>query len=427
MMPSVRHRSTFRIAALVAACVVFMGGWIRAAGEPPAEPMPFLDEGSAVQSKNLLPIPKPAIKGETRDFQKDLDFARDLRKNLAYKQAEKALGDLMGTNAPPEIHRQALLEMALMAEEQRDLPRAAQVFSQYIHRFADHTTIPEVYLRQGLIYREMGAHRMAVSRFYLVMSKSLQLKLDQMAYYKRLVLQAQTEIADTIFLDANYEEAARLYERMLKQEAPELNRAHVHFKLIRCLSALDRKPATIAEGETFLQKNPDAEEVPEVRFLLARIYKELGRNGDASRQVLALLETQQANQKAAPERWAHWRQRAGNDLANQFYRDGDYLNALTIYNAMADISADPEWRLPVLYQTGLIYERLQQTAKAAAVYDQIVAGAQTVDPETMGPSLKSVFEMAKWRKEHLEWIQKSAVERELLRPSGVVGNAATSL
>ena len=399
------------------------------AKEPAAVPeaMPFLDDGPAVHSRNLLPVEKPAAIQAVRDYQKDLDLARDLRKRLSYKQAERTLEGLLTTNAPADIHRQALLEIAFMAEEQHDLPRSAQVLSQYIHRFPDHATIPEVYLRQGLIYREMGAHRMAVSRFYLVMSSSLQLKLDQMAYYKRLVLQAQTEIADTVFLDANYEEAARLYERMLKQEAPELNRPHVHFKLIRCLSALDRKPNTVTEGESFLEKHPDAEEVPEVRFILARIYKELGRNGDATRQVLSLLEKQQAEQKANPERWAHWRQRAGNDLANQFYKDGDYLNALTIYNAMAAISADPDWRLPVLYQTGLIYERLQQTAKATAVYDQIVEGAKTVDPETMGPSLKSVLEMAKWRKDHLEWIEKSAIERELLRPPGVVSNAAASL
>jgi outer membrane protein assembly factor BamD (BamD/ComL family) len=395
---------------------------------PPADgKLPFLDDGTPLSSKNLIPPPKPDTSVPAYDFQKDLDYAREQRRQLAYAKAEAALEKLMTTNAPAEFHRQALLELALVAQDQHQLTRAAQVFSQYIQRFPEHPTVPEVYLRQGLIYRELGAHRMAVSRFYLVMSSSLQLKLDQMAYYKRLVLQAQTEIADTIFLDANYEEAARLYERMLKQEATELNRPHVHYKLIRCLSSLDKNNETIAEGEAFLEKYPETEEVPEVRFTLARIYKQLGRNGDATRQVLGLLEQQKENQKASPERWAYWQQRAGNDLANQFYRDGDFLNALAIYNAMAAINTDPAWQLPVLYQTGLIYERLEQTAKATEVYGQILDAGKTVDPDTAGPALKSVIEMARWRKDHIAWINKSAIERELLRPPAPVGNAAASL
>lgn len=394
---------------------------------PKGAKLPFLDDGTPLPSKNILPPPTVDTNQPPYDYQKDLDFVREQRRQLAYAKAEAGLEKLMVTNAPTEIHRQALLELALIAQDQHQLTRAAQIFSQYIQRFPDHQTIPEVYLRQGLIYRELGAHRMAVSRFYLVMSSSLQLELDQMAYYKRLVLQAQTEIADTIFLDANYEEAARLYERMLKQESPELNRPHVHFKLIRCLSALDKNNETIAEGESFLEKHPAVEEVPEVRFILARIYKQLGRNGDATRQVLALLDQQQNNQKTAPDRWAYWQQRAGNDLANQFYRDGDYLNSLTIYKAMAAINGDPAWQLPVLYQTGLIYERLEQTAKATEVYDQILDSGKTVDPDTAGPALKSVIEMAQWRKDHIAWINKSAIERELLRPPAPVGNAAASL
>jgi tetratricopeptide (TPR) repeat protein len=394
---------------------------------PLVEKMPFLDDGTPIPSSYLVPPPKPEHSQAPYDFQKDLDFAREQRRKLGYPQAEAALEKLMATNAPTEIHRQAMLELALIAQDQHQLARSAQIFSQYIKRYPDDPTVPEVYLRQGLIYRELGAHRMAVSRFYLVMSSALQLKLDQMTYYKRLVLQAQTEIADTIFLDANYEEAWHLFERMLKQGAPELNRPHVHFKLIRCLSALGKSNETIAEGESFLAENKDAEEVPEVRFILASLYKQLGRNGDATRQVIALLDQQKETKKKSPERWAYWQQRAGNDLANQFYRNGDYLDALTIYSAMAAINNDPAWQLPVLYQTGLVYERLQQTAKATEVYDRILESGKTVDPDTAGPALKSVIEMAQWRKDHLAWINKSAIERELLRPSGVVSNAAASL
>lgn len=389
--------------------------------------LPVLDDGRRLESENLAPIPKPVPQSRTRDYQADLELAKNQRAQKGFAQAEKILGTLMTTNAPPDIHRQAMLELAFVAQDQGRLTRAVQVLSQYVQRFPDHPTVPEIYLRQGLIYRELGANQVAVGRFYLVMSSSLQLKLDQMAYYQRLVLQAQTEIADTVFLDANYEEAARLYQRMLKQEAPELNRPHVHFKLIRCLAALDRKSETTAEGESYIGKHPDSENVPEIRFLLAGIYKEQGRNGDATRHVIGLLENQDALREKDPERWAYWQQRAGNDLANRFYRDGDHVNALLIYEAMAKVNNDPSWQLPVLYQIGLVHERLQQSAKATAAYDRILELGKGLDGTSAAPALKSVLEMARWRKDHLAWLEKSAIERELLRPPGPAGNAAAAL
>jgi len=62
--------------------------------------------------------------------------------------------------------------------------------------------------------------------------------------------------------------------------------------------------------------------VPEVRFLLAAALKQTGRNADALQQVLLLLQSQQENVGKDPESWAYWQRRAGNEIANQLYREG---------------------------------------------------------------------------------------------------------
>ena len=67
--------------------------------------------------------------------------------------------------------------------------RAQQIFAQYIQTYPDDPSLPEVLLRQGQIYRQMGVNNLAISKFYAVMSTSLKLKLDNMEYYRKIVLQ----------------------------------------------------------------------------------------------------------------------------------------------------------------------------------------------------------------------------------------------
>ena len=58
----------------------------------------------------------------------------------------------------------------------------------------------------------MGVNTLAISKFYSVMSTALKLKLDNIDYYKRLVLQAQTEIADTYYLEGKFDGVGRFLQ-----------------------------------------------------------------------------------------------------------------------------------------------------------------------------------------------------------------------
>ncbi len=264
-------------------------------------------------------------------------------------------------------------------------------------------------LRQGLLYRQMGINTLAVSKFYAVMSTALKLKLDNMEYYKKLVLQAQVEIADTYYLEGKYLEGADFFGRLLKADAPRLNKPQIQFKLIRSLSCLTNHAETIAKAQVFLELYPDSVDVPEVRFLLASTLKKLGRNQDSMKQVLLLLQSQEDNVKKNPETWIYWQQRAGNEIANQLYKEGDNLNALEIYLNLADLNKSLVWQLPVWYQTALVYEQLQQWQKATEIYDRILNRRKELTDDITSPSLVSLFDMAKWRKDYIAWIEKSKV------------------
>jgi tetratricopeptide (TPR) repeat protein len=356
----------------------------------------------AVPTANLIKLenrPKPAA--PAKNYHVPIDNARHLRRHQDYVAAQRMLVTLLEEELPPEFKRAALFELALVAQDEKQLPRAQQILAQYVTLFPQDPTVPEVLLRQGLIYRQMGAQQMALAKFYAVMNSALSLKLDQFDYYKRLVLQSQTEIADTYYLQGKYSEAADFFNRILKQDSPDLNRAQVYFKQIRCLFGLGRHAEVVAQCDKFFAKHPEATELPELRFLCSSSLRQLGRSSEALGQVLKLLESQQDTARTNPENWIYWQQRAGNEIANQLYLEGDYMNALEVYLHLAPLDPSPRWQLPVQYQIGLIYERLRQPEKAANTFTAILSAEKLLAPDEI--ALRTVIDMARWRKDHINW------------------------
>lgn len=389
--------------------------------DPDKSPSPATT-GDALTSENLHKPhykPKAPVVAKGKDYQHLIDTARQLRRGKDYPGTEKMLVAVLDEEPPAEFQRAALFELALAAQEQLKFARAQQIFAQYVQLFPQDPTIPEVLLRQGLIYRQMGAYNMAVGKYYAVMNSALGLKLEQFDYYKRLVLQAQTEIADTYYMQGKYAEAADFFTRILKQNALELNHAQIHFKLIRCLSSLEKHTDVTTQARLFFEKHPDATEAAEVHYIAASSFKALGRTRDAHAEVMHLLKSQADSLKTNPENWVYWQQRAGNDIANQLYLEGDYPNALELYNHLAALSDAAVWQVPIWYQVALIYERLNQPKKAVEKYAEIIARGKNPASTNDAPSVKAVIDMARWRKEQIDWRDRTEVAVQSLRLSPV--------
>jgi tetratricopeptide (TPR) repeat protein len=411
----------FPVLKLVFTTIALACGLFRAAGSEVAisnsSPVAFTVSSAATPAPGLgaLPLPavnKPAATNSTdtdglKKFQMQLDLGREQRRQKSITLAQQTLSELLTNDAPTEIKRLALFELALVAQDEEKPVRAEQIFGQYIQTYPEDPSLPEVLLRQGLIYRGVGVNSLAISKFYAVMSTALKLKLDNMDYYKKIVLQAQIEIADTYYQEGHFAEAADFFARLLKTPNTDLDRGQTQFKLVHSLSYLTNYDETVAQAENYLKLYTNDSEVPEMRFCLAAALKKLGHNNDSMKQVLLLLQSQQQNVNKNPEVWAYWQRRAGNEIANQLYKEGDYFDALQIYLTLADLDKSPAWQMPVWYQTGLIYEQLQQWPKASAMYEQIAARQKDLTESNSTPSLASLVEMAQWRKGYIAWMQKA--------------------
>src|SRR5678815_5622345 len=162
-----------------------------------------------IANSNLLGSAHDTEKQDPQyEYRMLLDIGRRQRVERNFTQARRNFIALLEGPATEDLKRAALLELATLAQLDNQMGKAQQIYSQYLRRWPEDPSAPEIYLRQGLLYRQMGAPTLALSKFYAVMTTSLTLKSGDMNYYQGLVLHAQTEIADTYLLDGKYGEAA---------------------------------------------------------------------------------------------------------------------------------------------------------------------------------------------------------------------------
>jgi TolA-binding protein len=376
-----------------------------------------MTSSNMVSNAGLMEDPLNETKAREQQLQHQFELGLQLRKQQEYELAAKTfLAVVEAKETPTELRRSALLELAMTAQERQHYSKAQQILTQYVRQFPEDSAVPEILLRQGQLYRLMGANTLALAKFYAVMTVVLHLKLDHFDFYRRLVLQAQTEIAETYYLAGKYADAADFFGRLLKADSKELNQSEILYKLIRCQRMLAHHEEVIATARQFMRLYPHDSRLAEVRFEVSESYCQRGLRAEAMQEVQQLLVEQQAAARENPESWLYWRLRAGNMLANQFYSDGDYYNALELYLNLAQLTNAAEWQLPTLYQTALVYEKLRQPEKAVEIYKRIASREAELGASPK-LSLKAIVDMARWRVSHLDWRIKGEQVLQSLQPA----------
>ena len=297
-------------------------------------------------------------------------------------------------------HLELAFQREQAAEKEKDgghLERALQLLSEYVERYPRDTAIPEVLLRQGHLLRRLELREEAIEKFYLVLRSVPRLEGVNLAYSRRIVLMAQSAIADTMADMGRHQEAADLYARMLQSKSEELEVETVRIKQLRSIRECSTDAITEQQARRFLEDFPESEFIPEVRYVMGNSLRRQGNRAGAMEQFQLLLE---AIELAPPERvpeWNRWKMRVGNELANQFFLEGDTASALTLYKALAKTTMDVKNRQTFLYQVGLCEERLGQSEAAMKTYTEILQQKPTQAPDTNSVPLQLLQNMASLR------------------------------
>jgi tetratricopeptide (TPR) repeat protein len=323
-----------------------------------------------------------------------------------YVSSELAFRQVLAEKATPEQDHSALMGLARTYRKKTEFTKAAAVYETLIKQVPEDPELPVVYLELGRTLRALGAYKPAIARFYSVINSTLKLPENNPDSYRQLARTAQFEIAETYFQSGDYEQANRFFSRLkLLDLAPE-DRARAHFKSIYALVLAGEHEKAVTGFRSYLDQNPNDENVPEARYLLATSLRQLGRFNESLTVALELLRAEKKYVQSNPKRWTYWQRKTGNQLANQFYEQGDFGSALVIYQNLANISPEPTWRLPVVYQIGLCSERLRLFDRAKECYQTIVDNAKSSTADgARRQELVDLFEMADWRLKHLIWEQ----------------------
>lgn len=324
--------------------------------------------------------------------------------------ADLAFTEALQLRAPAEFHARVLLEFAAHLRATGRATRAASVYETFVARFSDDPRMPLALLELGRTLRMLGAWELALARFYAVLNSALNVDPSTVEEYRRYAQIAKFEIAETHYQRGDFATAGRFFSRIRLLDLPAEDRARAAFREAYARYHAGQDETAIAALRRFLHDFPQDPNALEARYLLCTALRRNGQHTAALEETLRLLRSARDATATDADAWAHWQRKTGNQLANEFYAQGDFRAALAIYETLANLRPDPAWRWPALYQIGLCYERLRQAGRARDSYLEILKDADSPDkpPAPIGPDLVA---MARWRLAQLGW--QDELERTL--------------
>ncbi|MFT3829519.1 MAG: tetratricopeptide repeat protein [Opitutaceae bacterium] len=334
-----------------------------------------------------------------------LVLAKRLAERNDLEAAETAYVEVLNSPASEASLQDALVAYAEFLRKCGKDARAAATYEKFLSDYAGAPRATAVLIALGRTLRDMGAFDLAQARFYAVLNSTLAVSPENIQRYRDLAQLAKFEIAETYYQQGDYASASKFFGRIKLLELPPEDRARATFREAYSFFLDGKLDLAVASLRGFLQTYPENTASQEARYLLCLALRRLGRTQDALVETLTLLRSAQAAAPADRERWSYWQRRTGNQLANDFYEQGDFNSALTIYQTLAELRSDPIWRWPALYQIGLCYERLRQPERASSVYRDILAeaaAAKKVGPEP-DAAAQEVRTMAEWRLTQIDW------------------------
>ncbi len=361
---------------------------------------------AAAEDPTPAPAPAPPEHVAPTVMQSEIDGYRRLALDAISRGnvelAETFFQHLLSIEAPIALKEAALRQMADLYEKQHDLAKAITVLEAVRELEPRDAATPELLLRLGSLYRECGAYQAAISRYYSVLNSALKINQPTLDRYRDWTQQAQFEIAETHFAAGDYAQANKFFVLLGKLDLTHEDKARALFRSSYCLYLLDDKAGAEEASRRFLKEFSDTKYTPECRYLLARTLQGLNRPQEAADEVLALLHAGKAEAEKDPKMWTYWQGKAGNQIANDFYLQGDFNRAISVYQALAKVNNSPDWLWPVIYQMGLCFERLQLPQRDAEAY-AFITEESTKGKSATTEALTQVVKMAAWRSGQLAW------------------------
>ena len=321
------------------------------------------------------------VDADARELVKDLESvdssvtAKELIEKIFSSDASKAVKH--------QGRKTSLSKLASLAEKEGRLEEAQQYLAEYVKRFPDDVLIPFVLLRQGNLYRNMGAYDLGRQKYYDVIKAAPGVKLDNdeynLNYVKRAVLTAQIKIAESYFDEAKkmptksaevaYSNSVDQFEKLkveglggmeFDDERGGMSEADLSLKLIRALhelsiSRMSTKDMSVdadkreviksfervhAEGDEFIETHDTAatEKMGEVLYYVLHAIKKLNFDSNKILEVFRdLYWLGDTDGKTLP-----WILKGADELGQYFFLENKYKQASDVFLMHVELIAGAE-------------------------------------------------------------------------------------
>ena len=337
--------------------------------------------------------------------QKTEQWRREAQLNASagnFDSAEKFYFKILNHGEIEDTERQEIfLEMVDLYKKQNNEIKMIAIYETYLGLYPKDSRIPMIHVALGDLYRELGSFKIAKEHYYGVINLALNIDDSKIDEYRKNSVIAKLRIAETCLMLGDYAEAANKYTDLKKLDyLPPKEHAVVMFQVGFLAHKMGDDPKAIALLSEFIETYPRDDHVPEAHFLIAECYRSLDQPENAVQEIFTLLSKSHKRARIDEVTWIFWKKRAGNQIANAFYRDGDYFNALRLYQGITPLDSSPDWQWEVVYQIGLCFERLSLYDKAKDAYAWIVKGesdGEKIPEDQLSRRSKELQEMAQWR------------------------------
>lgn len=338
------------------------------------------------------------------------------RNNLV--QSEQQWQKALGTAMPRELNKILIKDLCKIYRILQS-PVRFLLYEKYVEAFPKEQDVPRIHLTLGYYYLNYQAFDRALSHYYRVLNGTFNVDQSHLEEYESYVIWAQLGIAQVYLDQKKYEDAFDFFSKIHFKNADATILADILHKRALCAYCSEH----IDEAAKLLEKYCDlpvnTAEMPEAYYYLIHAYKKLEEKDKVLDTIFTLLRVGQKKRIEEADHWQIWdkyQKLSASEIAQDFYREGNLIEALKLYQALVDMNKSPDWQWPILCQIGLCYERLGLSIKSKAAYELIADATEQWNDTAIHwtEDLRNYQLQAKWHLDQVRTYEKIKLNFEQL-------------
>ena len=326
--------------------------------------------------------------------------------NISEQQWQKVLG-----NTLPQDLNKALIKNLCKIYKALQSPVLLLMYEKYTESFPQEYDIPRVHLALVYHYLNLQVYERALYHCYKILNETFNIETQRLTEYSAYVTWAQLGIAQIYMQQKEYEKAFDFFSKIHLDNSNTTLNAEILLGKALCCYHSHHFDEAITLFSQYCSEGLDNIQTPQAYYYLIHCYKKQQDKENVLETIFKFMQLSQEKRTAHSEYWENWdkyQKMSAQEIAQDFYSEGNLIEAIKLYQALVDMNPTPHWQWPIICQLGLCYERLSLPIKSKAAYALIAHAEKEWNdvPIDWNNDLRNYQLQATWHLEQLETYEK---------------------